>query len=795
MRRRAFGTLRALGSTKEMGAIGFALVLGSIRNVVTTLMFVAILEGLASLGRQYGIISGLSDAAERDIYHGLALTVAGVGGTLLGLYFAAMTVVFSGAYVDATSDVRRRLVFDRAGTLYTKLVTTMVVASLAVVGMDLLGRRPAVATVLAVTLVAVLSSVSLLTVGARAFGLFDPVGLGPMIRLDLNRWVHEARGQGLGSSDTSFQAYYQRQANLALGTLSSLTDVVARRSDRDSDSLVQMGSHLLGAWLDYANSKSAIALDSRWFRKRYQHREWRNETFGIDIALQTGTHLPPDEVGDEHWVETELAAPLSRACAGIAARREIETTSQLLQRVNRLLEALGQRLQIDEARQLWSSFAESCLPEIEKSAGSPEHSRWAMVVTDLLALAPISIVVGIAQRIASFDEAYVAERVDAILRGSRQAGRGPAALDRKLDWLRQGIEFELAVEGARITPRWWLIEEASRSLVEFCCEMLPKIVGGYESMTSAHGAALSKSAKLQAIASFRALELFAKLSVHAETVGIACASLSSARKLTGDPWPDTGVDGMQGRVSTLRRAVIRTIAAIAPKLGIENGTIGDEPDFFGRANAVLVDEVFRATLRGDAEEIRAIFPSAFLSALQAYDKLRAKLDTSSEPHHLYSQMLMATNPLVDLLELSGYALLASEVGHPQVWKEFESVWSSYLEKNADVVAHAFGAMRLRESGLGRMRLDVARTGREMKFWRTMLGDEADDIRNGYWRTRRRHESVLVEITLLSSGLHKPSAAFASNYLAPKYSGDQEVPEKVRSFQEALKRELERRETS
>ncbi|RKY16585.1 MAG: hypothetical protein DRQ55_17680 [Planctomycetota bacterium] len=794
IRRRAFGTLRAISSTKEKGAIGLALVRASTWNVVIALAFVALVEGLAALGRQYGILSALSDPADRDVYHGLALTVAGVGGALLGLYFAAMTVVLSGAYVDATSDVRRLLVFDRAGTMYTALVTIMVVASLAVVGMDLLGRGPAVVTVLAVTLVAALASASLLAVGARAFGLFDPVALGPTIRLDLNRWVREASSMGLGSSDVSFQTHYQRQANAALGTLASLTDVLVRRSDRDSDSLVQMGSHLLGAWLDYAGSKSSIALESRWFRRRYQHREWRNEPFGVDMALRTGTNLPPDEVGDEHWVETELAGPLGRVCVALAGRRDVETTDLLLQRVNRLLKALGQRLQVDEARLLWSSVAESYWPEIEKAAAAPEDSRWAMVATDLLALAPISIVVGVAQRVSSFDEAYVAERVDAMLRGRRRTGRGPAALDRELDWLREGIEFELAVEGQRVTPRWWLIEEASRSLVEFCCGMLPGIVDDHESQIAAYAAALSQSAKLQVIASFRSLELLAKLSVHADTVGVECASLSSARHLTSDPWPDTSVAAVQCRVSTLRGAAIRAIAKISPKLGIEDGTVGDEPDFFGRANAVLVDEVFRATLRGDAGQIGAVFPSAFVSALQAYEKLWANLDPSEEPRLLHGQILTAADPLADLLELSGYALLAAEVGHPQVWKEFESVWSSYLNENADGVELVFRTLRLPELGLGFRSADVARTGREMEFWRAMLGDEADEIRNGYGRTRKRHESPLVELTAFSSSLFKPSAAFASHYLAPKYSGDGDVPVKVRRFQEALEKELERRES-
>lgn len=793
IKRRAFGVLYALNSTKEKGAIGLSLVRASKVSVLWALAIVFMTQGVAVCAQRTGFLSILFGPANRDIYHGLVLTVAGVGGALLGLYFTAMTVVLSEAYIDATSDVRRLLVFDRAGTTYTSWVTIMVVASLAVVGMDLVGIRPTVLTILSVTLIAVLASASLLAVGARAFGLFDPVALGPTIRLDFNRWVHQASSKGLGRRDISFQTLYQRKANAALSTLSSLADVLIRRSDHESDSLVQMGYHLHRAWLDYASAKSSISMDSRWFRRRYQHREWRNDAFGVDMALQTGTYLAPIEVGEMNWVESELADPLGRVCVALARKREEETTGQLLTSINRLLEVLGQRLQVDEARLLWSSMQNSILPEIKKASASQEQSSWATLATDLLALAPISIVVGVAKGIKSYDKEYVADRVDAMLQGRRRFWRGPAALDKKLDWLRIGIDFERAIEGRRVTPRWWLIEEASRSMVEFCSGMLPGIVDDYETYASANAEALIHSPKLQAIASFRELELLDKLSVHAATVGVTCTSLSAVRHLTSNPWPDNNVDSVQKRVSALHSMALRTIARISPDLGIQSGTVGDEPDFFGRANALLVDDVFQAVLRDDPEQIRAVFPSAFQSALQVYAKRRSNLDANAEPHLFQRQINSVVDPIMDLLELSGYALLADELGRPQAWQEFERVWSVYLGDNADFVAIVFTLLRLQESSLGFIRSDISRTKREMKFWQTMLGDDLNKIRNRYGMTRRPHKSILVELTAFSSGLYDPGVAFVCLYLRPMYSGDGDLPEKVRGFQEALDREQRRRQ--
>ena len=793
VRRRAFGTLRGLESTGEKVRIALSLVRASSANVALALLFVALCEVLATVGRPHGILPNLLGEADREIYLGLAYTIAGVGGALLAIYFAAMTVVLSGAYIDATSDVRRLLVLDRAGILYTTLVTVMVVASLAVVGMDLLGRKPAVATVLAVALVVVLASASLLAVGARAFGLLDPVNLGSALRLDLARWTRQAGSRGFGNSDIAFQDHYQRRANAALGTLSSLADVVIRRSDRDIESLGQMGSHLVGAWLDYAGSKSAIAIDSRWFRRRYQHPEWRGEVFGIGVALRTGTQLMPEEVPDEHWVETEIAAPIGRVCASIAKKRDVETTGQFLAMVNLALEALGQRLQVDEAILLWSSTSRAFWSEAGTAVASSSGDQWASVTTELLSIAPIAIVVGIAQHIGDFDGDYVTERVDALLKQGTRLGRGPAALDRKLDWLRAGVEFELAVEGRCITPSWWLIEDASRSLAEFCSGLLPRIADEFELKAKESRAAIGGSAKLQAIMCFRALELYAKLSDNANKVDSVCTSLLAARRRMGVSWPESGVDELRRRVSLQRSATIRALAEVAPQLVADADSVGVEPDLFGHARTVLVDEAFRATLRSDAEAVRAILSSTFQVCILSYDMFYKRVDAERESSYLHAQLLAATDPLVDLLELSGYALLASELGHPQVWNAFEALWSDIVEKNPKVIDCAMRAMALRESGIGVMRLEVLRTGREMEFWREMLGDEANKSRSRPWTGRDAHESALVEAVLRPRGLHKPIVAFAYKFLLPRYGSGEVMPNSVVDFKNALEREVKRRE--
>jgi hypothetical protein len=416
-----------------------------------------------------------------------------------------------------------------------------------------------------------------------------------------------------------------------------------------------------------------------------------------------------------------------------------------------------------------------------------------MAATDLLALAPISIIVGVAQSIPNLDGTYVALRVDAMLRERRPAGRGPAVLDRKLEWLRKGVEFEQSVEGQRVTPRWWLIEEATRSVVEFCTGILPGILEDYVSQSALQDAELGQSVKLQAIASFRGLELLTKLGVHTETVSNSCLSLTTARHLTSDPWPDMNEDVLHAKISSLRAATIQSIARISPKLSIEDRNVGDEPDFFGRANAVLLDAVFHATLRGDASQVKEVFPSTFLSTLQLYEKLRAKLDPHAEPLLLQNQLLSTTYPLIDLLEHSGYALLAAELGQPQVWSEIQSVWSIYLEKHSEFIPHVFSVLRLLDSGLEYLRSSVASTQREMEFWRTMLGDEGDGMRFGYGGRNLRHKSPLVELTAQQTGDFKPRTAFTSQYLVPKYSGDGAVPDEVLRFQESLEREIKRRE--
>ena len=81
------------------------------------------------------------------------------------------------------------------------------------------------------------------------------------------------------------------------------------------------------------------------------------------------------------------------------------------------------------------------------------------------------------------------------------------------------------------------------------------------------------------------------------------------------------------------------------------------PDLFGQAYKVLFEATFHAILEGRTEVGAELFPKVIAMAELA--RVRLVDDLPTERQH--EQVIFGTEPLVDMMELSGYALLMSEV--------------------------------------------------------------------------------------------------------------------------------------
>jgi hypothetical protein len=303
------------------------------------------------------------------------------------------------------------------------------------------------------------------------------------------------------------------------------------------------------------------------------------------------------------------------------------------------------------------------------------------------------------------------------------------------------------------------------------------------------------AAELITVRIFDALELAHKLGFHLRTAHQAVTALDSMRNVPSrdELWPDGSLpDDVPPR---LEAQLYSKLAEVAPQLR-PNPHDSTRPDLFGQGYKRLSDAAFRAILAGQTDLARKLFPSFIAMA----DRARARLAHDLAGHRIQDQAIFGTEPVVDMMELSGLALLMSEVDPATgIWPDVRTLWDCILssatgpalaaELTAVLSVHA-DLFAITSGGIGR-------TDRLMALARllTERGLARQDRMRGEPSPEPESPIVAVFAPWDLGGIHDDLAdLFVVEYLAQRPDmRDLQIPRRAEMLRESLDHERRRRE--
>jgi len=326
---------------------------------------------------------------------------------------------------------------------------------------------------------------------------------------------------------------------------------------------------------------------------------------------------------------------------------------------------------------------------------------------------------GLVRRFDQIDSQALATSFDAAVatvQGAYQAG-APRTLLALLEDIANGIEFEKRTEHQRITPAWWVHHLAARNLTRtlvtavraFIDEVRTELVDPLVADTGAR-------AELATIRIFDSLELAEKLRFHLGGLHRAIEVLDTLRHVPSndEQWPDTSLPDDAPQM--LEEKLYRKLGEVALRLEHDPHDTG-RPDLFGQAYKVLFDAEFHAIL-GDRTEVgKELFPKVIAMAELA--RVRLIDDLAAERQR--EQVIFGTEPLVDMMELSGYALLMSEINGEGIWPDVREMWDRILSTDtAPALARQLAAvLSAHENLLALTPGGIGRTERQMELARLL----------------------------------------------------------------------------
>lgn len=223
------------------------------------------------------------------------------------------------------------------------------------------------------------------------------------------------------------------------------------------------------------------------------------------------------------------------------------------------------------------------------------------------------------------------------------------------------------------------------------------------------------------------------------------------------PWPKWDWNEIENKINTSHDKLVEILAKCIPALSqIEHKE--NFPDMFVQTYNTVCQDCYEAMILAKADKFKNLFPLLFIGSLAAHEKLRKQLkDWQPE-----TGLTITIEPLVDIMELSGYARIYSELfAIPDIWDICKTTWDKYFESHAqpnDAVKFLITLYQYRKGLFQISPRDILRTNWQIGFNNklremNLIDDMFSSRYYGVKESITKHKSSLIRA--ICRGRHEP----------------------------------------
>lgn len=613
-------------------------------------------------------------------------TISGIGGVFIGLYYAGISTVGGAIYSQVPNNIRNLLAHERIGSVYMRYLAMLTFLGVCLISLRILGYSRIYLAIPIMSLLAGIGIIAFVKLGQRAFYFFDPTALSHHIFDQLRHWLDMIKAGGYRWDDPAFQNYANKQATNDLETLETLSDISGKEPHLNGRPYAELVQQIIVFLIYYDKFKKQIPSTSLWFEQKYTHRDWyRSDETALSIAHQTGTSLQPETVNNKLWIEDELIPIILHFIKTNIKAKRYRLIQEVLGYMDAYLQSLAENSEVKYAFNILEKlnfciFSEIGVPAEKISDNEPiEH----LGLSEHLATLPITLLLSYSKTFDELSRTEVSKKLshirwrnaeDIYIRGFRMY------LLPRLEWLKPRLTFELSVENEIISPLWYQTElvlqiEAEQFVENVNC-LISTCTNQYQQLIDQMNTA--KHPWLSSAIVSRQWEYWNKLQNRLNNFAKVWADISTSRNIEGLAWPDFDMVKGQEQVRNRQQELLRLMSKHSTLLLLFSRP--DEfPDYGGQFLHTSGEAVIDALCNNDLKIVGDIFKSYFYGCLLKFDTLRPKQKATD--WRAQQEFKIAAAPLLDLIDLSGYArLLADFHGNDNLWAEIKSVWDEYLDK-------------------------------------------------------------------------------------------------------------------
>lgn len=586
--------------------------------------------------------------------------------TFLGFYLAAVSIVLGQSYHDVSAAVRSLILRNRETRLYLGSIGLSIGVGLVLVVVRSVDLLPyGYATIGFYVILVLYSGWSVFKLTVGAFDLSNPVALAVEPLQTVYRSISRLDASGL-LGDEAVRQVAARRADEALRILAELIRLTKERESTDRDQLAALVEGLLLQVRFYANRKHKLRPTSGWFLPEPAYPRWieagHSET---SLALRTSTPLQGRMEPARDWFEKRSAELVAQAVEACVATSDTDAALRMTRAAVLTARTLARHYRVEDALAFYEVIRDHCR-EIESKNETSQAiaSEPPLILTDML--------VGWNEAIAAWPAAVVetVAKTDWDRRSTSVVEvRGPARVWTAAQQMLKELHAEHDVEGRRVTPGWHLESALAGECILALRELADQVPGQFDNYVR-HLQGTPSPPEARLAIGLELLQTLAKADVFAET---AAHSIDDLRQLCRGYEPDDApeVHGLASRIDRRRSSILELMGQALVESRPEDDR--SKPDYFGHAWFTLVNHVQEAIASGDTELVRRAFGSVFHATFKMYGHV---ITTYRAPTYDFTPAHV--DSVIDLLEVSGLAIIYEALRNDQSAAAVRAVWQDWL---------------------------------------------------------------------------------------------------------------------
>lgn len=687
--------------------------------------------------------------------------------TLLGIYLASVGIVLGTSYHNVSADIRELILGTARARLYLSSIGLAIGGGLSLVFLHTIGFSYGYLSLSAYVILLCFSGWAFWILSSSVFNLFNPISLSREPIRMLHKAINRIKTERETGNETTL-AIESKEADRSLRILSELIELTSERTSIDKPQLAYTVEMLLILLRHYASRKHLLAPTSTWFPQVAVYPKWVETDWSeISIALRTSSPVQPRPDPDVYWLEKRSAELASTAIEACVIADDRDSALRIIQAVSDTTRALARLSRFDDAVVFAGIVRDRC-----RSIELDNDAALAIAMGPPLFLS--NLLLGWGDAIRSWDD-EIRRVVNSTELDNPNTSvvriRGTSRVWNAAQRLLGQVQDEQAIQGRPATPDWYLQSklagECILSLREFA-DQLPKLLTDYVKESTSEQA----SAEVKTLSATQCLQTLEKAEQVVRELPNVVERMKSLH--LDEAQPTDEFDGLGDQIIRQRSAVIERLADVIPELRPESSK--SRPDFFGEALYRLIHFTEEAIREGDEPLVGSVFPSVLAAgiAFEGY-----AVATYKPPTYQFNAAIL--DPLIDLLELSGLAIIYETIRGDCSAEPVRKAWDAYFRRVPKPADAAKFFLHVAEGGFsfGISQRAIARTEWESSLSKKII--ELGLARPEYYATfnvppPKWDAPTLIKILGVSRSWHsihvKPHTIFAAKVIAP-ISGESE----------------------